>query len=68
MNGHIQDFAHKLNLKEEKQNKKKNETKTKWTQQQLHSISYRIIQAATKDFKPNSSATIAFSLGKTTCN
>ena len=33
MNGHIQDFARKLNLKE-----KKNETKPKWTQQQLHSI------------------------------
>ena len=29
MNGHIQDFAHKLNLKEEKQKQKKNETKTK---------------------------------------
>ena len=37
MNGHIQDFAHKLNLKEKKK-KKKNETKPKWTQQQLHSI------------------------------
>ena len=69
MNGHIQDFAHKLNLKEEKQkNKKKNETKTKWTQQQLHSNAYRMIQGAAEDFKPNSSATIAFSLGKTTRN
>ena len=60
MNGYIQDFAHKLNLKEKKTkiNKRKKEKKTKWTQQQLHSNAYRMIQAAAKDFKQNSGATI----------
>ena len=40
MNGHIQDFAKKLNLKEKKNKNKqtKKKTRKKWTQQQLHSI------------------------------
>ena len=37
MNGHIQDFADKLNRKEENKNKK-TKKKLKWTQQQLRNI------------------------------
>ena len=61
MNGHIQDFAHKL---KPNTNKEKNKMNTEAAAQK----SSGIIQAAAKDFKPNSSATIAFSLGKTACN
>ena len=71
MNGHIQDFAKKLNLKEKKKHKNK-QTKKKKQEKNEHSssctASYRMIQAAAKDFKPNSGATIVFSLGKRACN